>query len=485
MTVQQLKYILKVAEVGSITEAAKLLFISQPSLSNSIKETETEAGITIFLRSRTGITLTKDGGEFLGYARQVIQQMELLEDWYITKLPEKVTFGVSSQHYTFTENAFVELVKRFGQERYAFYYNETGTHQILDDVKNRVCDLGILYLSHENEVIMRKVIEENHLVFTELFSAKPHVFLQKDHPLASKKAVSVHDLAPYPRLNFVQGEYESVYFSEELFSAIPVDKEIRVNDRGAIVNFMLGLKAYTISSGIFPKYLNGENIISVPLAENETMHIGYVPLFADTITTERWLMIMPMAVLSNFLIYCVVNAFTPGPGNILALNTVTNYGYKKGKPLFFGIFAGYYVVQIICAIFVYGVNSLLPNIMDVMKYIGAAYILWLAIHIAFSKTTSENTEQSASFLKGFMLQFVNVKIYMFGVTALTGYIVGYMSSFPALLSFELVIATIGTIATCTWIGLGVLIQKFYLRHFRVVNIILALTLLECIWGMLR
>lgn len=194
---------------------------------------------------------------------------------------------------------------------------------------------------------------------------------------------------------------------------------------------------------------------------------------------------MPMAVLSNFLIYCVVNAFTPGPGNILALNTVTNYGYKKGKPLFFGIFAGYYVVQIICAIFVYGVNSLLPNVMGVMKYIGAAYILWLALHIAFSKTTSENTEQSASFLKGFMLQFVNVKIYMFGVTALTGYVVGCMSSFPAFLFFKLVIATIGTIATCTWIGLDVLIQKFYLWHFRVINIILALTLPECIWGMLR
>ena len=153
--------------------------------------------------------------------------------------------------------------------------------------------------------------------------------------------------------------------------------------------------------------------------------------------------------------------------------------------LFFGIFAGYYVVQILCSIFVYGVSSLLPNVMEVMKYIGAAYILWLAIHIAFSKPSTENAEQSASFLKGFMLQFVNVKIYMFGVTALTGYVVGYMSSFPALLFFELVIATIGTIATCTWTGLGVLIQKFYLRHFRVINIILALTLLECIWGMLR
>ena len=211
----------------------------------------------------------------------------------------------------------------------------------------------------------------------------------------------------------------------------------------------------------------------------------YVPLLADIITAERWLIIMSKAVLSNFLIYCVINALTPGPGNILALNIVTNYGYKKGKTLFFGIFAGYYVVQILCAIFVYGVNSLLPNVMEVTKYIGAAYILWLAIHIVFSKPSTENAKQSASFLKGFMLQFVNMKIYMFGVTALTGYVVGYMSSFSALLFFELVIATIGTIATCTWIGLGVLIQKFYLRHFRVINIILALTLLECIWGMLR
>ena len=127
----------------------------------------------------------------------------------------------------------------------------------------------------------------------------------------------------------------------------------------------------------------------------------------DTITAERWYMIMSMVVLSNFLIYCVVNAFTPGPGNILALNTVTNYGYKKGKPLFFGIFAGYYVVQIICAIVVYGVNSLLPNVIGVMKYIGAAYILWFAIHIAFSKKNSENTEQSASFLKGFSNRYLD------------------------------------------------------------------------------
>ena len=190
-------------------------------------------------------------------------------------------------------------------------------------------------------------------------------------------------------------------------------------------------------------------------------------------------------VLANFFVYASVNAFTPGPGNILALNTVTNYGWGKGKPLFFGIFTGYYVVQIICAVFVYGVGAFLPGALQVMKYIGAAYILWLAIHIAISKPEVSAEQGSASFLKGFLLQFVNIKIYMFGITALTGFITPYSKALWILVGVELLIATIGTIATSTWIGAGLLIQKFYVKHYRMINIILALTLLECVWSMLK
>ena len=190
-------------------------------------------------------------------------------------------------------------------------------------------------------------------------------------------------------------------------------------------------------------------------------------------------------VLTNFIVYAIVNAFTPGPGNILALNTVTNYGWKKGKPLFLGIFTGYYVVQIICAVFVYGVGTFLPNVLRVMKYIGVVYILWLAIHIAISKPEISEEQRSAFFMKGFLLQFVNVKIYMFGITALTGFITPYSKAMWTLIGFELLIATIGTIATSTWIGAGILIQNFYIKHYRIINIILALTLLECIWSILR
>lgn len=194
---------------------------------------------------------------------------------------------------------------------------------------------------------------------------------------------------------------------------------------------------------------------------------------------------MPAYVIGNFLLYCVINAFTPGPGNILALNTVNSYGWRRGRPLFLGIFAGYYAVQMICALFVYGIGAFLPSALRMLKYIGAAYIFWLAIHVAIGKPTADGRSEEASFWKGFMLQFVNVKIYMFGITALTGYITDYSAALPLLIGFELLVATIGTIATCTWIGLGILIRRFYLRHYKAVNIILALTLLECIFSMLK
>ena len=139
----------------------------------------------------------------------------------------------------------------------------------------------------------------------------------------------------------------------------------------------------------------------------------------------------------------------------------------------------------VCAVFVYGVSTLLPDMLGVMKYVGAAYILWLAVHIAVSRPDEEGGERSASFWKGFMLQFVNVKIYLFGITALTGYVTNFSTSLPVLVFFELVIATIGTVATSVWIGTGLVIQKIYLRHYRLINIILAGALLECVYSILK
>ena len=284
MTIQFLKYIVSVAETGSITEASKRLSISQPSLSNAIKEAECELGFAIFSRSRSGMALTKEGTEFLGYARQVIQEMNLLEDRFISKVPEKQRFCVSTQHYAFTANAFVEMVRDFGQERFDFILNETQTHKILEDVKNRFCDLGIIYLCNRNEEFIMKTLAEMGLCFTELIHASPHVFMRKGHPLAARQEVSLADLRPYPRLNFLQGSYESADFSEELFSSEYSEKTIRVSDRAAIMNLMIGLDGYTISSGIIPKYIQGDEIIAVVLDESEEIRIGYVLCAGQTLS---------------------------------------------------------------------------------------------------------------------------------------------------------------------------------------------------------
>jgi len=276
MTLQQLKYMITVAEKGSITEASKELHISQPSLSGAIKEVEKEVKVTVFSRCRSGVALTKEGMEFLGYARQVVQQMELLESKYISNQSPKQRFCISTQHYTFTANAFVNLVQQFGQEHFEFILNEIQTHQIIEDVRNRFSDLGILYLCKSNEKVLRKIFKEYDLIFYKLFTAKPHIFIRKEHPLANKDSVKLEDLKPYPRLSFVQGNYESSNFAEELFSNEVIEKSIKVSDRAAVVNFMIGLDGYTISSGIFPKYLHGDAIISIPLDEDEIMHIGYI-----------------------------------------------------------------------------------------------------------------------------------------------------------------------------------------------------------------
>lgn len=276
MTLQQLKYVLKVAEKGSISEAAKSLFISQPSLSNAIKELEKEIRITIFTRCNRGIVISNEGSEFLGYARQVIQQSDLLEEKYLNSEPAKQRFCISSQHYTFTANAFVDLVKEFGGSEYEFTIRETKTYEIIEDVKNLRSELGVIYLSNYNETVILKLLKESNISFLELFTAKPHVFISKTHPLADKKMIQLEELEDYPCLSFEQGEYNSFYFSEEILSTRIVKKSIKVSDRAAIVNFMIGLNGYTISSGVFPKYLHGEQIIAVPLNVDEDIKVGVI-----------------------------------------------------------------------------------------------------------------------------------------------------------------------------------------------------------------
>ena len=250
MTLKQLQYAVTVAETGNMTEAARKLFIAQPSLTSAIHELEKEYGITIFTRSNKGIELTSDGDEFLGYARQVLEQADLIEERYTGKAAGKQRFCVSSQHYSFVVEAFVRLIKEHGGGKYEFHMRETQTYDIIDDVAHLRSEIGILYLNKFNETVIRKTLRDNNLSFNTLFVAKPHVFIGKNNPLASKKKLTLNDLKPYPRLSYEQGSHNSFYFSEEILSTADCDKELVVCDRATLFNMLIGLNGYTICSGV-------------------------------------------------------------------------------------------------------------------------------------------------------------------------------------------------------------------------------------------
>lgn len=276
MTIQQLKYLLAVAEKGSISEAAKSVFVSQPCLSSSIRDLENEVKRTLFVRTNRGIHLTNDGKEFLGYARQVLQQMDILAEKYFSGAPPKQRFRVSTQHYTFAANAFVDLVKKFGGSEYEFTLHEAKTHDIIEDVRFLRSEMGIIYLSQYNKTVIGKLLHEYSLDFHPLFTANPHIFLYRKHALATRKTIELNDLDQYPCITFDQGENNSFYFSEEILSARIVKKSIKVSDRAAVVNLLIGLNAYTISTGVFPKYLHGNDIIAVPLNSKEKITVGII-----------------------------------------------------------------------------------------------------------------------------------------------------------------------------------------------------------------
>lgn len=274
MTLQQLKYIITVANEGNITEAAEKLFISQPSLTAAVRSLEEELSVNIFNRSNKGVTVTREGEEVLAYARQVLEQAELMQEKFCAAKSRNPRFSVSCQHYSFAVNAFVDVIKEYESDSYDFTIRETQTHEIIEDVSFGKSEIGIIYLSNNNESVINKLLKKNELVFDEIFTAKPHVFISSKHPLAGKERIALEDLEQYPYLSFEQGEHNSFYFSEEILSTIDRAKNIKVRDRATLFNLAIGLNGYTVSSGVIDSELNGGGIIARPLMVDEVMRIG-------------------------------------------------------------------------------------------------------------------------------------------------------------------------------------------------------------------
>ncbi|RBP99312.1 LysR family transcriptional regulator [Bifidobacterium xylocopae] len=276
MTLLQLKYIVKIVECGSMNEASHELYVSQPALSSSVKELERELGIEIFTRHSQGISLTVDGTEFLTYARQVLDQVGLLEQRYRQTKPRKQLCRVTTQHYMFAVEAFVEMINSIEADEYEFTLRETRTRDIIDQVATLRSEIGIIYQSGFNGKIISKLLREKHLVFHPLFSCRPHVFISRGNPLAGRAELTMDDLEPYPFLQYEQGDEGSFYFAEEPVWPDYSPQQITVSDRATMLNFIVGLNAYTVCTGIDNEDLNTEKITTIPLVSDETMLLGWI-----------------------------------------------------------------------------------------------------------------------------------------------------------------------------------------------------------------
>lgn len=280
MTLTQLHYIITISETQSMNKAAERLFVSQPSLTNSVKELEKELGITLFYRSGRGVSLTNDGTEFLLHAREMYGKYEEILEKYGKGGNYKKKFGVSTQHYSFAVKAFVEMTKNFDMSQYEFAIRETRTAEVIRDVSTLKSEIGVLYLSDFNRKSMQKLMNSVNLEFHHLIDCNAYVYLWKNHPLAKEKSISFEQLKHYPCLSFEQGDDSAFYLAEEILSTNDYAQIIKANDRATMLNLMVGLNGYTLCSGIICEELNGSDYVAVPFSDeiyvNEVMEIGYV-----------------------------------------------------------------------------------------------------------------------------------------------------------------------------------------------------------------
>ena len=275
MTLQQLKYVDAVAACGSVNDAAKRVFATQPTLTEAIRNLEEELRVALFTRSNRGMSLTREGEEFLASARQILDDAARIQEKYTGKAVRRPQFAVSCQHYAFAVEAFMEVVRANEADSYDFTLRETVTSEIIDDVARHRSEIGILYLSTRNERAIGKILHKEDLAFEELFAAKPHVFLGRKHPLAKSKSIRPEELDAYPYLTYEQGTENALYFAEEVMPSIDRKKNIRVRDRATMTNLLLGLDGFTVASGAYAKSYNPA-IVSVPLKLDDTIRVGLV-----------------------------------------------------------------------------------------------------------------------------------------------------------------------------------------------------------------
>lgn len=275
MTIQQCKYVLKIAKTGSFSEAAKQLFIAQSTLSLSVKSLEKEYGIKIFERSGNGVLLTADGEEFIRYAGQIVECNNFMTERYATKSTFN-RLNIVAQHYDFVSDAFGKMISQDNQQRYEYSLRELQTQDVIREIEVGSSDIGVIAVKEHDLDVMKRYISGKGLTFTPFLEAPAHIFIGKHHPLAKESRLSVANLKGYPYVSYTQGTNNISFFTEEIDTDIITDRHIEISDRATMMNILLTTDAYTVGTGIISSFLNRNDIISIPLETVDFYRIGYI-----------------------------------------------------------------------------------------------------------------------------------------------------------------------------------------------------------------
>lgn len=266
MNIQQMRYVVAIANNGSFREAAKKLYISQPSLSHAIKELENEIGLSLFERTNHGAKLTSDGKDFLQYSQQVLAQVSLLENRFLSREQREHHFSIASQHYDFVAEVMSRLIKEF-PEYTNFRIFENTTMNVIKDVENFRSEIGVMYFNNRNRRGLLRLLEGGNLTYRVMGDFQTHIFLSEHHPLSRKKSVTVQDLEPFPQVRFTQEDNHYTFFSEDILDFFDAEQVIHTTDRATLVGILHATDAYGSGSGLV-KYPERQGIKLIPL-ENE------------------------------------------------------------------------------------------------------------------------------------------------------------------------------------------------------------------------
>ena len=288
LTAQQLRYVMKAAEKGSLTEAAKDLHVSQATLSIAITQVEDHIGFKVFHRGRKGATPTSRGIEFLGYARRAVQGMDLIESKFGNGAETNLDFTVVGQNFGFAQWALGDLARLPQFSAFSCSYDVEPTSVTIRMVSLGSADMGLISMRSATEASILKSVSDSGLRFQKMREFQPHALMSTDHPLAERDLVSPEDLQVYPEYQF--GQYFNLSSPDdwpergpaEIYNGIPVyDAAVAPWD---VIKGIAPFKGFASWCNVQPERMNTMEIAAVPIATTDSFRFGYIVGKNDVLT---------------------------------------------------------------------------------------------------------------------------------------------------------------------------------------------------------